>query len=367
MGNYYINKKGENNLTGHLKSLIASANSYIKICSFLIQDRDTVELLEKKSTSGEAAVFVLSNLRSSDYKKEEYLSYNEDYESDEIDKYNFDAHYELLQNLYKAGIHVRLLNDLHAKFIIVDGIGGLLMSANISPNSLSNNIETGISLNAQDTKTLEYIFDVMYSHADIRKYTDYKQKDIIVSNKSVLPEDAFKDLKGNIRLTACPYNNNLSNLSELQITTLYDEIISIIKNANKFLYIVSWEFKDRNNILSEFKSEVKRAIARGVEVSLFFNRKGPIGNLKAQDALVRRLINIGCSAYTDECNHSKCIISEKDGMLFTANVDGNAGLKSGFEVGCLFDNVQLNAATQHVRSLIKFGQDYKGLEYGNNE
>jgi phosphatidylserine/phosphatidylglycerophosphate/cardiolipin synthase-like enzyme len=367
MGNYYINTRGESKLTDHLKSLIASANSYIKICSFLMQDRDTVELLQEKSIKGEAAIFVLSNLRSSDYKKEEYLSSDEDYESDELDKYNFDAHYELLQNLYKAGIHVRLLNDLHAKFIIVDGIGGLLMSANISPNSLSNNVETGMSLSTQDIKSLEYIFDVMYCHADIQKYTDYKQKDIIVSNKSMVPEDAFKDLKGNIRLTACPFNNVMTNLSELQITTIYNEIISIIKNANNFLYIVSWEFKDRRNILSEFRSEVKRAIARGVEVSLFFNRKGPIGNLKAQDELVRRLINVGCSAYTDECNHSKCIISEKEGMLFTANIDGNIGLKSGFEVGCLFDSEQLNAATQHIRSLIKFGQEYKGLEYGNNE
>ena len=223
MGNYYINTKGKNNLTDYLKSLIASANTYIKICSFLMQDRDTVELLQNKSIKGEAAVFVLSNLRSSDYKKEEYLFSNDDYESNGTDKYSFDAHYELLQNLYKAGIHVRLLNDLHAKFIIVDGIGGLLMSANISPNSLSNNVETGISLSIQDIKSLEYIFDIMYHHADIQKYTEYKKKDIIVSNKSLIPEDAFNDMKGNIRLTACPFNNIMTNLSELQITTIYKE------------------------------------------------------------------------------------------------------------------------------------------------
>ena len=130
---------------------------------------------------------------------------------------------------------------------------------------------------------------------------------------------------------------------------------------------MSGEFKDRSNNLSEFRSEIKRAITRGVEVSLFFNRKGPVENLKAQDAFVRRLINIGCHAYTDEYNHSKCIINEKEGMLFTANIDGNSGLKSGFEVGCIFDSEQLNAATEHVRSLIKIGQEYNVLEYGNNE
>ena len=367
MGSYYINTKGKSNLTDHLRSLIASADSYIKICSFLMQDRDMVELLQKKSINGEAAVFVLSNLRSSDYKKEEYLSSNEDYESDGTDKYSFDAHYELLQNLYKAGIHVRLLNDLHAKFIIVDGIKGLLMSANISPNSLSNNVETGMSLSTQDVKSLEHVFDVMYLHADIQKYTEYKEKDIIVSNRSLVPEDAFNDLKGNIRLTACSFNNNITNLSELQITTIYNEIISIIKNANKYLYIVSWEFKDRGNMLSEFRSEVKHAIARGVKICLFFNRKGPIANLKAQDAFVRRLINMGCSAYTDEYNHSKCVVSEKEGMLLTANIDGNSGLKAGFEVGCILDDLQLYSATEHVRYLINNGQEYIGLEYGNNE
>jgi len=367
MGNFYINKRGHYNLTDHLKTLITGAHSYIKICSFLIQDKDIVEMLEKKSRSGEAAVFVLSNLRSSDYKKEEYQSADEDSESVTTDKYGFDSHYEFLQNLYKTGIHVRLLNDLHAKFIIVDGTDGLLMSANISPNSLSNNVETGMSLSEQDTKSLEYVFDVMYNHADIKKYTEYKAMDIIVSNESLIPEDSFRDLKGNIRLTACPFNNTMSNLLELQITSIYKEIISIMRNANKYLFLVSWEFKDRNNALSEFKTEVRRAIARGVEISLFFNKKGPSDNLKAQDAFVKRLINDGCHAYADECNHSKCVISEKEGMLFTANIDGGSGLKTGFEVGCLFDSEQLRTATEHVRCLINNVQDYKGLYNGDNE
>ena len=47
------------------------------------------------------------------------------------------------------------------------------------------------------------------------------------------------------------------------------------------------------------------------------------------------LVKMGCVIYGDVFNHSKGIISKDNGMIFTANIDGQHGLTNGFEVGYL--------------------------------
>lgn len=50
-----------------------------------------------------------------------------------------------------------------------------------------------------------------------------------------------------------------------------------------------------------------------------------------------KLSRLGCKIFGDTFNHSKGIISNETGMIFTANIDGYHGLKNGFEVGVLLD------------------------------
>ena len=57
---------------------------------------------------------------------------------------------------------------------------------------------------------------------------------------------------------------------------------------------------------------------------------------------IRELEGLGCTNYGDDCNHSKCVMSESEGILFTANIDGNHGMKNGFEVGCVLEEEDLN-------------------------
>ena len=62
--------------------------------------------------------------------------------------------------------------------------------------------------------------------------------------------------------------------------------------------------------------------------------------------------SLGCLVYGDDNNHSKCILSEKDGILFTANIDGKQGLLNGFEVGIKLTNIQRTNAVNHINELI---------------
>ena len=44
--------------------------------------------------------------------------------------------------------------------------------------------------------------------------------------------------------------------------------------------------------------------------------------------------------FADLFNHSKGVINEKKGLIFTANIDGFHGLRNGFEVGYILQEKQ---------------------------
>ena len=62
----------------------------------------------------------------------------------------------------------------------------------------------------------------------------------------------------------------------------------------------------------------------------------------------------GCKSKGDDSNHSKCVISESEGIVFTANIDGIHGMKTGFEVGCALQGEELETARKYVKHLIEY-------------
>ena len=64
------------------------------------------------------------------------------------------------------------------------------------------------------------------------------------------------------------------------------------------------------------------------------------------------LESIGCKSRGDDNNHSKCVISESEGIVFTANIDGIHGMKTGFEVGCVLRGEELDKAREYAELLI---------------
>src|SRR5690606_20467178 len=82
---------------------------------------------------------------------------------------------------------------------------------------------------------------------------------------------------------------------------------------------------------------LKSAIKRDVSISVFCR-----GMNYRNDHLtgVSELCDLGCNIYADVYNHSKEVINEKTGLIFTANIDGHHGLTNGFEVGYLLNEAQ---------------------------
>lgn len=333
-------------LTDRIVEIIKSARKYIKISSFLMEDQMIISELCRVSELGKVAVFVISNRNNKE--GEEYKASSS--KKDEKIAEGFNTHQMFLQKLFYSGVHVRLLDNLHAKFIIADGEDALLMSANIASNSLVRNVETGISLANNDLKDLEIIFDTMYNYADIVQFIRSDKSDVVKKSVKKLPNHIFEKLQGNVRLTAISKYD--TNLSECHQTTIYDSIVKIIDEARSFVYIVSWVFKDKHNTLIRLKRSIGNAVRRGVKVTLFYNANVPPFNQALQKQFVYEMGSKGCNAYSNTNNHSKCVLNEKEGILFTSNIDGNNGLLEGFEVGCMMDSDQYKQALNHVNELI---------------
>ena len=55
-------------------------------------------------------------------------------------------------------------------------------------------------------------------------------------------------------------------------------------------------------------------------------------------------------------NHSKCVLSENQGVIFSANIDGKNGLLSGFEIGCILTEEQREQANNRINQILKDGK-----------
>lgn len=346
---YLTTGNAEDGLTKVILKAIEEAQHYIKLSSFLMQDYGIIDAIKKKSEEGKTAIFVLSNKK--DKESEEFVETIRNGGNSKKRELGFDNHQKFLKELFYSGIHVRLLDDLHAKFIICDGTTGILMSANIAPNSLHKNVETGIELDNEDILSLEKVFDVMYNHADIVKFIGANSKDVSIPVNNKLRPDILENIGGKLRLTVG--SNNNTNLSLCHICSIYDSIISIINNAHEYLYISTWHFKIKDETLPEFMDSLKKACERHVNVCIYTNTDTPTPSVVLSKANLKQFHQWGCKTYGDGLNHSKCVISESEGIIFTANIDCVSGMKSGFEVGCMLTDSQRLTAKRHIDHLIE--------------
>lgn len=136
------------------------------------------------------------------------------------------------------------------------------------------------------------------------------------------------------------------------LTHPYKSILKIINESKDYIYIVTWHFKAIDR-LKELLSAIQKALNKEVKIYLFSNTEANVESKEASLTAIRTLTDMGCNSSGDDNNHSKCVISEKEGILFTANIDGVSGLKSGFEVGCIMTAEEREEAEKHIVKLIK--------------
>jgi hypothetical protein len=315
----FLTMSGNGSLKAEIIGLIRSAKEVIKVCSFIISDREIYEELKSKAQERNVAIFILTQLDASKLKNTEEMS---TYLTEEELTYNSQlTHLTCVKNLYDEGAHVRASESAHAKFIVVDRNRGFIMSANLTTPSLTLNVESGLYINQDATYELDKLFDVIFQKGTLYRHyiTASRRKTFVVqAGTTVTPEELPQVSAHGIRFTLDDWSNSL-----------YNEILVVIRNSQEYLYLSTYCIVALDR-LPEFLEELRAARSRGVVIKIFCR-----GMNYRNDHLAGslQLARMGAVIFGDYYNHSKGIISEKAGLIFTANIDGRHGLKNGFEVG----------------------------------
>ena len=323
----FLTQEGNESLKKEILKLIGECQQVLKICSFIITDREIYHALLDKAQNTNVALFIITEL---DQKKLTNISTLVNYlTEDELKENSGQKHLKYIKRLFDSGVHIRAAESIHAKFIVSDREKGLITSANITTPSLTLNTESGVYLGDDDVKELDRLFDIVFMKGTTYRQflASEKKNKIFVVQADIKIEPSFLPdwTKSGLRFT---YENIENNL--------YREIINIINKATDYIYLSTFSIRKLLK-LPEFINAVKEAISRGVNVNVFCR-----GMNHRNDHLegTEILNSLGCSIYADLFNHSKGIINQDSGLIFTANIDGNRGLKKGFEVGCLLSENQ---------------------------
>lgn len=357
MADFLINIYNEFPLTDHIINMVREAKYYIKTGNFMFREPKMKEELLDACRRG-VVVFILSNLGED---AERLMGVNS------FGKKEYDPHLPFLNDFAEQGAHVRCMNELHAKFLVVDGKQGMVMSSNYTKDSLWGNPECGVVLDLDNTRYLERIFDTLFEHADDkiegRDKDGYKFRKVY--SPIVQPELFDEVLIGDVRLTLSAKmhegeNASVSNFSYCEISDLYNSIVDAINDSKKCLYLVTYSFRALDK-LQKILVALKNAAQRGVSIYLFYNLDNK-GSYAAVEKLQKEIPSINALGILK--NHAKFLLTENTGIMFTANIDGEAGLLSGFELGVELTEIQWKEAKGSLNLLINENNKIKN---GNNE
>ncbi len=347
MEGYYFNTDADQELTQCIVNIINEAKTYIKTGNLWFRDANTINALKSAARRG-VAVFVLSNIQGSESRKDN-AGFNQNQN---------DPHLANLSELAECGIHVKCINELHAKFLIADGTAGLIMSVNYTYDSLYGNPENGVRIGNSELTELERVFDTIYTYADIQLKRGEKGYNYDITKK-LLPPKIFDNIGSNSRLLmtfACARTKkgkDETNFKNCNLHTFYRSIVDAINNAQRYVTILSYSYAGINK-MPELSNALIDAATRGVKIKLFYRNDDEPNRVskweKELDGLIRNLkgsvIRIGI-----EKNHAKCVLTEKEGLMFTANINADMGMKANFELGVRLTENQRLQAVEKIKEI----------------
>lgn len=325
--NIFLTQEGNTSLKNEILKLISETKLVLKICSFIITDKEIFNAILTKSKETQVAIFILTQLDPA--KLENTLSLVDFITEEELKENPSRTHLKYIKQLYDSGIHVRASLSAHSKFIVSDRTNGFITSANFTTPSLTLNTESGVYLDQTSSKELDKLFDVTFLQG-----TTYKQ--FLGTRKKGKMLVVQSEVKINRDLLPQPNNSNLRFTCESFSNNLLKELVNVVNQAEDYIFLSTYSIVGLN-ALPELIQAIRNAIERKVSVSIFCR-----GMNYRNDHLegVSELYHIGCKVYADVYNHSKGVINENRGLIFTANVDGNHGLNNGFEVGYILNETQ---------------------------
>jgi phosphatidylserine/phosphatidylglycerophosphate/cardiolipin synthase-like enzyme len=325
---FVVTCKNNKGLLSSILKLISASQSYIKICSFIIDNKNVFDSLKMKLKDGKVSIFILTAVDDKNIRSDML-------DEDESSEFSKSRHFEFIDELVKNGAHVRASSNAHAKFIIKDGNEALLTSANLTEPSLNNNekgkepnYESGILLTDTDeVAILERIFDSVFLYGtEFRKFINLKDKTQLISkNDNEILSSDFPDANTNVIWSYEGFHN-----------IIYDKIIELINSGCNSIKLSTYSIVALNN-LPEFVAGIRNFLSKDKATIHVFCRA--MNHRTDHLEACKLLAELGVQIFGDIFNHSKGVsVDNNEGIIFTANIDGKHGLKSGFEVGYVINS-----------------------------
>ena len=330
--NFSVIESGEQKtLFSKIINAIDNAKEFICLQSFLIQDSDLINSLQK-AVERSVKVFVLSSA-------EARLKDRIEEEADFIK----DNYIKLLDTKFKNHFVHRTAENFHAKYILIDpntNAKGFICTNNFTENGFSKNPELAVELNKEQC---EELFKVFVYH-----FWEHSTDEQTATNE-------FDKVKPANKFSLSNLNSILLTSPNSQINSLNEALRKTAKNAQKSISFSTFQLDKNTELVKTILDKAKQ----GIEVTLFCR---PIE--KQFNEHLKDLLEAGVQIFFHSLIHAKSLlIDEKDGFVFTANLTEN-GLDKGLEVGVKL-NEQQTADLRKIHANWKNGFQSKATKSAN--
>ena len=349
------NKKKNTGLKNEIVKLIDSAEKNIYLSTWLLNLEEVKDALLKKASELKGHIYCLMAIERNNYRYQLSSAYKNSVES-EIDdlqeKYNFKALKELSGvNSLGAAVEIRGHSNCHAKFLVIDEKIMLICSANFTHSSLEigpkpflNRNEVGLRID--DPKLVEQLILLFKDMYLLRYNAQYPFKGPekgeihpVVYSKQIIHDD--KNYLSEL------IDSRINPINDLEFIWTYDilseklypsgfkpkkfleRMKEILEEEDQFAFITAYSIVDLED------TEIDSLLIRKVKEEKI--RIIIIIDVKNKDKLPKNLKQLETFANFDVFyhpgTHAKFMLTSKNWMMTTANIDGTHGLGNSFEVG----------------------------------
>jgi len=280
-------------LRTQITQLITQAKQHVCVCSFLLADAILEEALIAATERG-VRVYLLT---SAEMKLK--TSEGEDWERDDEIR---ELHKKMLERL-SGKVYLRSSGHFHAKYIVADGVDGIMTTCNFTTKALIENPELGVRLNSTESKQVWKLFQYQFWEGSEKEMLRKGTLD------GVQPQGRFLDHE--------PKHPVRCSFSSGQPSLLLKECLDMIQNAKKSITVTSygWGNKDITKAISE-------RVTSGVNVAIIGrNHRGG-----GQTSHLQQFSEMGCEVYGLPLIHAKSVLVDAGtpnarAMVMSANID----------------------------------------------
>ncbi|MHA1385239.1 MAG: phospholipase D-like domain-containing protein [Candidatus Helarchaeota archaeon] len=301
----------ERSLFNQIKLIIDEAinsNSYLLICSFIINNFEIIELIQNAATKLRGKIYILLGK-----KKHSFISY----------KKNYGLMEKSISTLAKSGVLIRYMPNAHLKFII-NGKKSLILTANLTTEGLFKNPEFGIVLkNDSICRQLNRLFSYLWFKKSTQMLINNNWREVPNNESYSFGKKILQTVKSELLMTSDSIIRNLNQKSQiLKNKSLFEVLKESLAEAKESIDIAVYKFNiPFKNRLEELEKILIQKAKDKISVRLLV----PVIKTQYDEnmrQILKKLEENGIKIKYYRELHGKCVILDKNkAFLLTGNID----------------------------------------------